>query len=80
MDYMMAEKPVIHSIEAGNDLVAESGCGISVAPEDPKTIADAILTLFHMSAEDRTAMGKRGYDYVVARHAYSVLAHKFLKA
>lgn len=79
MDYMMAAKPVIHSIEAGNDLVAESGCGISVAPEDPKAIADAILKLFQMSAEDRTAMGKRGHDYVVARHAYSVLAHKFLE-
>lgn len=80
MDYMMSGKPVIHSIEAGNDLVAESGCGISVVPEDPEAVADAILALFHMSAEDRMAMGQRGHDYVVTRHAYSALAHKFLEA
>jgi glycosyltransferase involved in cell wall biosynthesis len=28
MDYVMAAKPVIFAIDAGNDLVAESGCGI----------------------------------------------------
>ncbi len=27
LDYMMAAKPVIHAVEAANDLVAEAGCG-----------------------------------------------------
>ena len=79
MDYMMAAKPVIHAIEAGNDLVAESGCGISVAPENPKAIADAVLHLFEMSQEERAAMGRQGSDYVKAHHDYSVLARKFLE-
>ena len=80
MDYMMAKKPVIHAIEAGNDLVAESGCGISVVPEDPKAIADAVLHLFEMSQEKRDAMGQKGHDYVKTHHDYSVLAQKFLKS
>ena len=33
MDYMMAGVPVLHSVDAGNDPVAEAGCGLTVAPE-----------------------------------------------
>ncbi|MCK4527818.1 glycosyltransferase family 4 protein [candidate division WOR-3 bacterium] len=79
MDYMMAAKPVIHAIDAGNDLVAESGCGISVAPEDPKAIADAVIHLFKMSQEKRDVIGQKGHDYVKIYHDYAVLAKKFLE-
>ena len=34
MDYMMAARAVLHSVEAGNDPVAEAGCGLTVAPQD----------------------------------------------
>lgn len=77
-DYMMAGKPVIHSVRAGNDIVAEAGCGISVPPEDPQAIAEAILTMQSMSAEERAAMGARGRAYVIKNHDYQVLAKKFI--
>jgi hypothetical protein len=35
MDYMMARCVVLHSVEAGNDPVAEAGCGLTVPPESP---------------------------------------------
>ena len=79
MDYMMAARPVIHAIEAGNDLVAESGCGISLPPEDPNAIADAALHLFEISPEERDAMGQKGRDYVKTYHDYAVLANRFLE-
>jgi glycosyltransferase involved in cell wall biosynthesis len=78
MDYMMAGKPVIHSIEAGNDSVADSGCGFSVAPEDPRAIADAIIKLLNMTVVEREVMGQRGKRFILAHHDYSILAKKFL--
>jgi glycosyltransferase involved in cell wall biosynthesis len=80
MDYMMAGKPVIHSIEAGNDLVAESGCGVSVPPESPSAIGDAVRRVAAMSEEQRQSMGARGRDFVLAHHDYRVLAGRFLDA
>ncbi len=79
-DYMMAGKPIIHAIEAGNDLVKESGCGISISPEDPIAIAEAIKKLIEMSPAEREEMGKRGREYVIKNHDYKVLAQKFLEA
>lgn len=78
MDYMMAGKPVIQAIEAGNDLVADSGCGLTVPPEDPKAIAHALEQLMEMTVEEREAMGARGREYVMANHDYRVLANRFL--
>lgn len=77
-DYMMSAKPVIHAVEAGNDPVAESGCGISLPPENPEAVAGAILELMRTDPEERQALGKRGRDYVVANHDYRVLAGQFL--
>jgi glycosyltransferase involved in cell wall biosynthesis len=79
MDYMMAAKPVLHSISAGNDPVAESGCGISVAAEDAVAIAQAAQDLAAMSESERNAMGIRGKEYVMNNHDYSVLANKFIQ-
>lgn len=80
MDYMMAAKPIIQSIDAGNDLVRDSGCGISVSSEHPQAIADAILSLVNTNPSEREAMGKRGREYVLEHHDYAVLAKRFLEA
>jgi glycosyltransferase involved in cell wall biosynthesis len=77
-DYMMAGKPVIHAVDAGNDPCADARCGISITPEDPQAIADAIRLLAAMAPAEREAMGKRGHDYVVAKHDYRVLAARFI--
>ena len=77
-DYMMAAKPIIHAVEAANDPVAESGCGISVSPENPVAIAEAIKKLFFMSAVERKEMGMRGREYVKINHDYKILAKRFL--
>lgn len=79
LDYMMAGKPVIHAIEAANDLVAESGCGVSVPPEDPAAVKRAVLHLKQLPLPQRNAMGQRGHAYVVANHDYRTLAERFLQ-
>jgi glycosyltransferase involved in cell wall biosynthesis len=80
MDYMMAGLPILHSVEAGNDPCAECGCGMTVPPEDPTAIAEAILAFQVMSKADRAKMGSQGRDYVLQNHTYPVLASKFLAA
>lgn len=78
LDYMMSAKPIIHSIEAGNDLVAESGCGYSCPPEDGEKIAETIKDLLQLSDHERLEMGKKGRNYVVENYDYKILAEKFI--
>lgn len=78
-DYLFAGKPIIHSVEAANDPVKESGAGISIQPEDPGQIAEAILKIFSMTAEERRAMGRTGKKYVLDYHSYESLARKYFQ-
>ncbi|MBL8349983.1 MAG: glycosyltransferase family 4 protein [Burkholderiaceae bacterium] len=80
MDYMMASVPVLHSVAAGNDPVAESGCGLTVAPESADAVADGLRRLAALPASERQAMGRRGRAFVLAHHTYPVLARRFLQA
>lgn len=78
MDYMMAGKPVIQAIEAGNDLVKENGCGISISPGDVHALANAIVTLKTETPDVLKIMGAKGRDYISQHHTYHRLAQKFL--
>jgi glycosyltransferase involved in cell wall biosynthesis len=80
MDYMMAARPVLHSVEAGNDPVAESGCGLTVAPESAEAVARGLRQLAALSPRERRQFGERGRAYVLQHHAYPVLARQFLAA
>ena len=80
LDYMMAGRPVLHGVEAGNDPVAEAGCGLTVAPEMPEAVADGLRRLMVRSPAEREAMGERGRQFVLAHHSYPVLARRFLEA
>jgi glycosyltransferase involved in cell wall biosynthesis len=78
-DYMYSGKPVVQSVIAGNDIPKDSGCGITCKPE-PAEIVKAILQIYNMSEDERSAMGEKGKEYVLQNHTYSVLAEKFIEA
>ena len=80
MDYLMARCVVLHSVEAGNDPVAEAGCGLTVPPVDAAAVADGLRRLAALPADERRAMGERGRAFVLAHHTYPVLARRFLAA
>ncbi|MDR7334690.1 glycosyltransferase family 4 protein [Roseateles asaccharophilus] len=80
IDYLMAGCAVLHSVEAGNDPVAEAGAGLTVAPEDPQAVADGLLKLAALPIAERAAMGQRGRAFAMAHHAYPVLAARFIDA
>lgn len=78
MDYMMAGKPVVMAIDAGNDPVSEAGCGFTVAPGSATEIAQAVLRLADMSVEARAKMGQAGREFVLKNQTYRALAKRFL--
>jgi glycosyltransferase involved in cell wall biosynthesis len=80
MDYMMAGRPVVCAIAAGNDPVSDAGCGITIAPEDPAALVVAVRRLRASPAAERERMGQAGRAYVESHHLYSVLAQRFLAA
>lgn len=78
LDYMMAGKPVVHAVNAGNDLVAEAECGLTVPPGDPSVIAQAILQLAQRSPQELAAIGAKGKLFILKNQTYTVLAKRFL--
>ncbi|WP_339417368.1 glycosyltransferase family 4 protein [Photorhabdus hindustanensis] len=80
IDYMMAGKPILCAIDAGNDPVSEVNCGITVKSSKPEDIAQALLKLSELSTDELNQMGQQGKIYALENHAYSVLADNFIKA
>jgi hypothetical protein len=63
-EYLACEKPVVAALAGETARVLnESGGGIIVPPGEARSMAEAVLQLYH-NPEQRTAMGKRGRRYV----------------
>lgn len=78
-DYMLAAKPVIYAIDAPDDPVAESGCGISCRAEDAGDIAKAIDALSDMTVKELEVMGELGREWLIENRDYAKLARRFLE-
>lgn len=78
IDYLMAGRPIIHGIEAGNDMVRDSGSGISIPAEDGDAIIRATKELMNMPKEELARMGARGRKYALENHDFKVLAKRFV--
>ncbi len=77
-DYMMAKKPILHAVEAGNDIVKEANAGISIKPQNPNEIVHALLKFKTLSVEEKQKMGDNAYNYVIKKHDYKILAKQFI--
>lgn len=77
-EYLACGKPVVASDILGvKELLENSGGGISVIPENPEAMANAILKL--LSDESvRKLMGENGRKYVVTNHSWDSVARKVL--
>jgi glycosyltransferase involved in cell wall biosynthesis len=80
MDYMLAGKTVLHSVQAGNDPVAEAGCGLTVEPESPEAVARGLRQLAALTPRERKVLGDKGRAHVRQHHAWPALARRFLGA
>lgn len=78
-DYLLSAKPVIMAIDSVNDIVGAAACGITVEPENPTAIAEAVLSLARREPEERNAMGQAGKKYVMEHHEWRRLGKAYAK-
>lgn len=77
-DYMAAGKPIIYASNFVKGMLDDIGCGFYVAPRDYKGLADAIIQLYNMPAEERMKIGLKGKEYVMRWHDITILASKLV--
>ena len=78
--YMAVGKPILMAVEGNaSDLVAQAKCGISVLPEDPSALADAIEAFTCMSKDELTELGLNGKRFYDEFLSLKVGAKKFVK-
>ncbi len=76
--YMACELPVIATdIGESGMLIKEAGCGIAVPPENPRSIADAIIQL-HQNIALSAEFGKHGRQFVEEHYTREKSAHALL--
>lgn len=76
-DYLYSAKPVIYGIESGSYRpIDEARAGLQVAAEDPRQLADAVLKLYQMPAQERHALGENGRKAALAEYEYGQLSEK----
>ena len=62
--YMAAGKPILMGVDGdAADLVRAAGCGVVSESGNARALADAVLALMDIPAEERTRMGERGKTF-----------------
>lgn len=78
--YMSVGRPVLMGVRGdAARLVVDAGCGITFTPEDPGSLADAVMRLASMDADERRTMGQRGRDYYERELSMRVGVDRFVK-
>ncbi len=77
-EYFACGKPLVASSIPGiKDLIELSGGGISVTPENPEELANAVIKLLP-DENTRSLMGDKGRKYVIENHSWDGVARKVL--
>lgn len=78
IDYMLAAKPIVKSVDEPGCEVERVGCGIQVEAENASQVRDAIVALANMSEEERKDMGAKGQKYATENLEYHALSQQFI--
>jgi glycosyltransferase involved in cell wall biosynthesis len=73
-EYMAAQRPVVIAVDAANNPVDAAGAGLTVPPEDPQRLADALWHLAALSPEERAQLGRAGRRNIEQHYGYDTLA------
>jgi glycosyltransferase involved in cell wall biosynthesis len=76
-DYMASCLPIAFACETFADPVAAAGAGVTVKPDDPQSLADAMCALAAAPAAERRRMGEAGRRYVERDHDLARISASF---
>jgi colanic acid biosynthesis glycosyl transferase WcaI len=69
--YMHAARPILCGVKGDTeDLVREANAGIAIRPDDPESLADAVLNLRSMGESEREQLGRNGREYYQQRLSF----------
>ena len=75
--YLAAGKPIIMAVEGdASELVKTAAAGITCQPENPESIAQAIIRLAEMSDAERTEMAENGRCFYRNRLCFAIGSRK----
>ncbi|EGR1264336.1 glycosyltransferase family 4 protein [Vibrio cholerae] len=79
-DYLYSGKPIVYGIESGEyKPIEDAKAGLQVPAQAPEQLADAVLSLYQMPAEERLAMGENGRKAALKQYEYGQLANQLIK-
>lgn len=76
IDYLTSNRPTLFITSIKDNLVERAGAGMTVPPNSPALLAEAILKLSRMSDEERARMGRSGIAYMKENHDLKKLADR----
>lgn len=79
IDYMLAGKPVLASYTGYPSMINEAECGSYVPAGSVEALRLEILRYAAMEPRERTRIGERGRQWVLAHRRYPVLARRYLE-
>jgi putative colanic acid biosynthesis glycosyltransferase WcaI len=76
--YLAVGQPIIMAVRGdAAHMVTEANAGLTVEPEDPRGLADAVVALYRLPQPEREAMGRNGRAYYETRLSLSAGVDKF---
>lgn len=76
--YLAIGRPILIGVEGdAAELVEKAGAGIKCEPEDPHSIAEGIIKLYHLSPAKREEMGKNGIAFYDKELSFNVAVKKY---
>ena len=76
-DYMAARLPVVFAVETPYDFVEQEHAGLTVAPDEPQALAEALIDMAELGRARRLEMGQLGRAFVERQHDMAVLGETF---
>jgi glycosyltransferase involved in cell wall biosynthesis len=75
-DYLASGRPILFAGDSTYNPIRDAGAGISVPPENPEALSEAIDRLTALTADERARMGRNGLEHFKKYHDIRVLADR----